>query len=336
MYLRNLSGAQKAAVLLIALGSDLSSQVLQQDFYQAEIEQLTQEVSNMIKIPIEVKNAVLSEFLELKQAKEYLTHGGLNYAKEMLEKALGHQKASEIISKLASDMKAIPFSALRKTDPKHLVNFIKEEHPQTIALILAHLTPDQAAVILSSLPPEQQSDIARRIAVIDRFTPDVIRDVEEVLEHKLSSVVQQENIVVGGVQCLVDIVNRVGRSAEKTVIEGLEREDPVLAEEVNRRMFVFEDLIQLPDNFIQRVLKVVNSKELAMAMRGANEEVNDRIYKNMSKRAAEMLREEIEFMGPVRLREVEQAQQKIVAVIRKLDESGEIIISRSGEDVILV
>lgn len=336
MYLRNLSGAQKAAVLLIALGSDLSSRVLQQDFYQAEIEQLTQEVSNMIKIPIEVKNAVLSEFLELKQAKEYLTHGGLNYAKEMLEKALGHQKASEIISKLASDMKAIPFSALRKTDPKHLVNFIKEEHPQTIALILAHLTPDQAAVILSSLPPEQQSDIARRIAVIDRFTPDVIRDVEEVLEHKLSSVVQQENIVVGGVQCLVDIVNRVGRSAEKTVIEGLEREDPVLAEEVKRRMFVFEDLIQLPDNFIQRVLKEVNSKELAMAMRGANEEVNDRIYKNMSKRAAEMLREEIEFMGPVRLREVEQAQQKIVAVIRKLDESGEIIISRSGEDVILV
>lgn len=335
MQLTKLNGIQKAAILLISLGSDLSSRVLKQQFQDTEIEQISHEVSNMIKIPVEVKNAVLEEFLELQRARDYLTHGGLSYAREMLEKAVGPQKASEIIHKLTSDMKAIPFSALRKTDPKHLFNFIREEHPQTIALILAHLTPDQAAVILGSLPPEQQSEIARRIAIIDRFTPDIIRDVEAVLENKLSSVVQQDQSVVGGLQSLVEIINRVGRSAEKVILEGLEREDPVLAEEVKRRMFVFEDINMLPDNFIQRVLKEVNTKDLALAMRGANEEVNARIYKNMSKRAAEMLKEEIEFMGPVRLREVEQAQQKIVTIIRKLDESGEIIISRGGEDVII-
>ncbi len=336
LQLTKINGVQKAAILLIALGSDLSSRVLKQDFQQAEIEQLTHEISNMIKIPVEVRNAVLDEFMELQKARDYLMHGGLNYAKELLEKAVGHTKATEILNKLTIDMKAIPFSSLRKTDPKQIYNFIREEHPQTIALILAHLTPEQSAIILGMLPQELQSEISRRIAIIDRFTPDIVRDVEFLLERKLSSVVQQDQTVVGGVQSLVDILNRVGRSAEKVILEGLEREDPVLAEEVKRRMFVFEDLIQLPDNFIQRVLKEVNSKDLVLAMRGANEDVNSRIYKNMSKRAAEMIKEEMEVMGPVRLKEVEKAQQKVVTIIRKLDESGEIIISRGGEDVIIV
>jgi len=328
-------GIQKAAILLIALGSDLSSKVLKQEFQESDIELITQEISNMIKIPPEVRNAVVDEFLELQRARHYLIHGGLNYAKELLEKAVGHQKASEILNKLTRDMKAIPFSALRKTDPKQLYNFLREEHPQTIALILAHLTPEQAAVVLGLLPPELQSDISRRIAIIDRFSSDIIRDVETLLERKLSSVVPQDHNVVGGVQSLVDILNRVGRSSEKVIMEGLEREDPVLAEEVKRRMFVFEDLTLLPDNFIQRVLKEVDSKDLVLAMRGSNEDVNSRILKNMSKRAAEMIKEEIEFMGPVRLKEVEKAQQKVVSIIRKLDESGEIIISRGGEDVII-
>lgn len=336
MQLAKLNGVQKAAILMIALGSDLSSRVLKQDFQQGEIEQLTHEISNMIKVPVEVRNAVIDEFMELQKARDYLMHGGLTYAKELLEKAVGHAKASEILNKLTSDMKAIPFSALRKTDPKQIYNFIREEHPQTIALILAHLTPEQSAIILGMLPQELQSEISRRIAIIDRFTPDIVRDVEFLLERKVSSMAQQEQTVVGGVQSLVDILNRVGRSAEKVILEGLEREDPVLAEEVKRRMFVFEDLIQLPDNFIQRVLKEVNSKDLVLAMRGANEEVNTRIYKNMSKRAAEMIKEEMEIMGPVRLKEVEKAQQKVVTIIRKLDESGEIIISRGGEDVIIV
>jgi flagellar motor switch protein FliG len=338
VQIAKLTGIQKSAILLIALGSDLSSRVLKQNFQDVEIEQVTQEISNMVKITPDVKNAVMEEFMEFRKARDYLVHGGLGYAKDMLEKAVGQQKASQIISKLTIEMRSIPFSSLRNTDPKHLMNFIREEHPQTIALILAHLTPDQASVILASLPQEMQTDIAKRVALIDRFSTDVLRDVEAVLEQKLSSVAQQQQAQasVGGVQSLVDILNRVGRSAEKVILEGLEQDDPALAEEVKRRMFVFEDLTLLADNFIQRVLREVNSKDLALAMRGANEEANARIYKNMSKRAADMLKEEIEFMGPVRLREVEQAQQKIVSVIRKLDESGEIIISRGGEDVILV
>ncbi len=334
--MQKLTGVQKAAVLLITLGSDLSSKVLKIDFAQSDVEMIAHEISNMIKIPAEVKNAVIDEFMELQKARDYLTHGGLNYAKELLEKAMGHQKATEILNRLTINMKAIPFSALRKTDAKQIYNFIREEHPQTIALILAHLTPEQAAVILGMLPQEMQSEVSRRIAIIDRFTPDIVRDVEALLEQKLSSVAQQDQTVVGGVQSLVDILNRVSRGSEKVILEGLEREDPVLAEEVKRRMFVFEDLTHLPDNFIQRVLREVNQKDLALAMRGANEEVNTRIYKNMSKRAAEMTKEEIEFMGPVRLKEVEKAQQKVVTIIRKLDESGEIVISRGGEDVIIV
>lgn len=335
MELETLNGTQKAAVLLIAMGSDLSSKVLKQRFQDDEIETLTQEISNMIKVPPEVKDAIFDEFFELHRAREYLIHGGMAYARELLEKTVGQQKASEILSKLTKEMKSVPFSALRKADAKTILNIIREEHPQTVALILAHLTPEQAGLILASMPPDVQSDIARRVAMIDRLTPDVIKDVETLLESKISSVVQQDNSVVGGVQSLVDILNRVGRSAEKVVLEGLEREDPTLAEEVKRRMLVFEDMVMLPDNFIQRVLREVNSKDLAVAMRGAGEEVNDRIYKNLSKRAAEMLKEEIEFMGPVRLREVEQSQQKIVNILRKLDESGEIIISRGGDDVLV-
>lgn len=330
-----LDGAQKSAVLLITLGSDLSSKVLKHRFQDTEIEKLTHEISNMIKVPPEIKEDVLDEFFELHRAREFLIHGGMTYARELLEKTVGPQKASEILGRLTKEMKSIPFSALRKADPKTILNIIREEHPQTVALILAHLTPEQAGIILGSMPPEMQSDIARRVAIIDRLTPDVIKDMEDVLERKVSSVVMQDNTVVGGVQSLVDILNRVGRSAEKVVLEGLEREDPELAEEVKRRMLVFEDIVMLPDNFIQRILREVNSKDLAVAMRGAGEEVNTRIFKNMSKRASEMLKEEIEFMGPVRLREVEQSQQKIVNIMRRLDESGEIIISRGGDDVLV-
>jgi len=330
-----LSGIEKAAILLIALGSDLSSQVLKRDFLEPEIEQLTKEIANMTHVPAETTDAVLTEFMELKQAREYLLHGGWDYAREMLEKTLGAQKASDMLNKLSLNLAARPFSALRKTDPKQLVNFIKDEHPQTIALILVHLTPDQAASILASLSPEMQLDIAKRIANIDRFTPEVVKNVEKLLESKLSSMAQQDQATVGGVQSLVSILNRVGRSAEKVILEGLDKEDPALADEVRMHMFVFEDIKNLSDPFIQRILREVQTKDLALAMKGANEEVHACIYRNMSQRAADMLREEIEFMGPVRLREVEQAQQRIVSVIRRLDETGEIIISRGGEDVIV-
>ena len=331
-----LKGIKKAAILLIALGSELSSQVLKREFSETEIEQLTMEISKLNHVPAETTIAVLDEFMELQQAREYLLHGGISYARELLEKAVGSQRALEILDKLTSNVESIPFGMLRDTDPKQLLNFIRDEHPQTIALILAHLSSQQAAAILEDLPPGLQSEISRRIAGIDRLAPDIVKRVESVLENKLLSVGQEGRMAVGGVQSLVNILNKVGRGAEKVILEGLEEGDPVLAEKVKMRLFIFEDIRILSDNDIQRVLREVETRDLALAMRGANEEVHGRIYKNMSRRAADMLREEIEIMGPVRLRDVEQAQQKTVAVIRRLDEAGEIIISRGGDDDVII
>ncbi|OAT79933.1 flagellar motor switch protein FliG [Desulfotomaculum copahuensis] len=329
-----LSGVQKAAVLLITLGADLSAKILKH-FPDDDIEMLTQQISILENVPKETQAAVLEEFMELSQARDYLMHGGYKYAREVLEKAVGPQRAEEILNKVSVAIQNVPFSSLRRTDARHLLNFIRDEHPQTIALIITHLVPEQAALILSALPPEKQSDIARRVAVTDRVSPEVVKEVESVLERKLSMVVQEDQ-TVGGLKTLVNILNRVDRSTEKTILEELETSDPDLADEVRKLMFVFEDIIKLHDTAIQRVLREVDSKDLARAMRGANEEVNERIFKNMSKRAADMLREEIQFMGPVRLRDVEDAQQRIVQIIRRLDETGEIIIARGGEDAIIV
>ncbi|MCS5696670.1 flagellar motor switch protein FliG [Desulfofundulus thermocisternus] len=333
-FTEKLTGVQKAAIVLIALGAELSAKVLKH-FPDDEIEMITQQISMMESVPREVQQVVLEEFLEMNRAREYLMRGGYKYAREVLEKALGPQRAEEILNKVTVAIQKVPFSNLRRTDPKHLLNFIRDEHPQTIALIITHLVPEQAALILSSLPPEKQSDVARRVAVIDRTPPEVIKEVEGVLERKLSMVVQQDQ-AVGGVKTLVNILNRVDRSTEKTILEELEVSDPELADEVRKMMFVFEDIVKLHDTAIQRVLREVDTKDLARAMRGANEEVNERIFKNMSRRAAEMLREEIQFMGPVRLRDVEEAQQRIVQIIRRLDETGEIIIARGGEDAIII
>lgn len=329
-----LNGFQKAAIVMIALGADLSAKVLKH-LPEEEIEQVSQQISLMENIPKEVQAAVIEEFIELTQAREYLLHGGYKYAREVLEKALGPQKAEEILNKVAVTIQNIPFSSLRRTDARQLLSFIRDEHPQTIALILTYLVPEQAALILSSLPNEKQSDVARRVAVLERISPEVVREVERVLERKLSMVAQQDQ-AVGGLKTLVNILNRVDRSTEKTILEELEASDPDLADEIRKQMFVFEDIVKLHDTAIQRVLREVDTKDLARAMRGANEEVNERIFKNMSRRAADMLRDEIQYMGPIRLREVEEAQQKIVQIIRRLDETGEIIIARGGEDAILI
>jgi flagellar motor switch protein FliG len=331
-----LTGLQKAAILLIALGADLSAKVLKQNFYDEDIERLTYTISNMDRVRPEVRDAVLDEFNELRMARQYLIQGGIKYARELLEKTVGPRKAEEIIKRLMSAAKILPFASLRKTDPRHLMNFIRDEHPQTIALILAYLEPEQASMILSALPPELQRDVAKRIATMDRTTPEVVQEVERVLERKLSAVLQEDQTQVGGVNTLVNILNMATRSTEKAILEGLEAEDPMLAEEVRKRMFVFEDIVKLDDLSIQRVLREVQSKDLALALRGANEEVRERIFRNMSKRASEMLRDELQYMGPVRLRDVEEAQQRIVKIIRNLEESGEIVISRGGEDALLV
>lgn len=331
-----LNGIQKAAIVLISLGADLSARVLKKSFSEDEMEKITGEISLFENIPRDIQRAVLEEFLQFSQAREYLMRGGFDYAKELLEKAMGNQKALEILEKVSVNIQNVPFSSLRKTEAKHLFNFIRDEHPQTIALILTYLHPEQASLILAALPPEQQADVARRVAIIDRIAPEVIKEVEKVLERKMSMIVTHHDQNTGGIKTLVNILNRVDRSTEKTILEELETNDPELADEIRKLMFVFEDIIKLHDVAIQRVLREVDQKDLAKAMRGSNEDVANRIYKNMSKRAADMLREEIQFMGPVRLRDVEEAQQRIVQVIRRLDEAGEIIVARGGEDAIVL
>ena len=333
---RRLTPLQKAAVVLISMGSDLSSQVLKYDFYQEDIERVTEAITRMGRIPKSVRESVLEEFKELRQAKSYIIQGGVKYAHELLEKTLGHQRAQDMIKKLTWDEKTTPFASLRKTDPLYLFNFIREEHPQTIAMILSYLESEKAAQILSSLPKEMQSDIARRIAVMDRSNPEVVREVEKVLETRLASVVKQGQMAIGGIPSIVEILNMSDRNTEKIILEDLEKTAPELAEMIRKKLFVFEDIVRLDDISIQRVLREVDGKDLALALRGASEDVRDCIFRNQSQRAGEMLKEELEYMGPVRLKQVEEAQGKIVKIIRTLEESGEIILSRGGEDAIII
>ncbi|HWR43170.1 flagellar motor switch protein FliG [Sporomusa sp.] len=336
MYQSNeLTGKQKAAILLIALGPDISAQVLKH-MREDEIEKLTLEIANQRKLSQELKDKVLTEFHQMCLAKEYISNGGLDYAREVLEKALGAEKAVSIINRLTTSLQIRPFDFARKTDPSQLLNFIQNEHPQTIALIMAYLQPEQSAAIVSALAPERQVDVARRIATMDRTSPDVIRDVERILERKLSSLVTQDFTAAGGVDSIVEILNRVDRTTERTIIENMEVQNPELAEEIKKRMFVFEDIVLLDDRSLQLVLREIDNKDLALALKATSGEVANKIYKNISKRAAEMLREEIEYMGPVRIRDVEEAQQKIVNNIRRLEESGEIVVSRGKGDEIIV
>ena len=332
---KNLNGRQKAAIFLVTLGSELSAEIFKH-LREDEIETLTFEIARLDTIESEFKDAILEEFQEMMTAQNFITSGGIDYARELLEKSLGSQKAIDIINRLTSSLQVRPFDFIRRTDPAHLLNFIQQEHPQTIALILAYLDPQKASVILQNLPVEIQSDVARRIATMDRTSPDVLREVERVLEKKLSTLSSEDYTAAGGVESIVEILNLVDRSSEKSIIESLEEDDAELAEEIKKRMFVFEDIVLLDDRAIQRVLREVDSQELSKALKSVYVEVQDKVFKNMSKRAAAMLKEDMEFMGPVRLKDVEDAQQKIVASIRRLEDSGEIVIARSGEDELVV
>ncbi|MBE5949098.1 MAG: flagellar motor switch protein FliG [Lachnospiraceae bacterium] len=335
MRASDLDGLQKAAVLLIALGPEKSSMIFKH-LREDEIEQLTLEIANTRSISSQVKEDILNEFYQICLAQQYIAEGGINYAKELLEKALGTEKAMEVISKLTSSLQVRPFEFVRKTEPAQLLNFIQDEHPQTIALILSYLPANQAAQVVSALSLEKQADVAKRIAKMDRTSPDVIKEVEHVLERKLSSLVNQDYTIIGGVDAIVDILNTVDRSTEKHILENLEIEDPELADEIRRKMFVFEDILLLDDKTIQRVLREVDNNDIAIALKGANEEVQNAIFNNMSKRLVVMTKENMEFMGPVRLKDVEEAQQKIVSVIRRLEDAGEIVIARGGGDEIVV
>jgi flagellar motor switch protein FliG len=330
-----MTGKEKAAILLIAIGPDKSAKIFSH-LQDVEIEELTLEIANMRKVTPEEKESVLEEFYQICLAQEFISEGGINYAKEVLEKAMGSQKALEIINKLTASLQVRPFDFVRKADAAQLLNFVQNEHPQTLALILSYLSANQAAAILSALPQEKQADVAQRIAIMDATSPEVIKEVELVLERKLSSMVTQDYSATGGIQAIVDILNAVDRGTEKFIMETLEIQEADLAEEIRKRMFVFEDIINLDSVSIQRFIREVENSELAIALKGSTEEVKSMIFANMSKRMAEMLSEDMEFMGPVRVRDVEEAQQKIVNIIRKLEEAGEIIISRGGGDEIIV
>lgn len=330
-----MTGKEKSAILLIALGPDKSAKIFSH-LQEEEIEELTLEIANMRKVSPDEKDQILEEFYQICLAQEFISEGGINYAKEVLEKAMGSQKALEIINKLTASLQVRPFDFVRKADASQLLNFVQNEHPQTLALILSYLSSNQAATILGALPQEKQADVAQRIAQMEATSPEVIKEVELVLERKLSSMVTQDYSSTGGIQAIVDILNAVDRGTEKFIMETLEIQEADLAEEIRKRMFVFEDIINLDSVSIQRFIREVDNSELAVALKGATDEVKNMIFGNMSKRMAETLAEDMEFMGPVRVRDVEEAQQKIVNVIRKLEEAGEIIISRGGGDEIIV
>ncbi|MEG0296318.1 MAG: flagellar motor switch protein FliG [Clostridium sp.] len=331
-----LTGTQKAAILFITLGPEASSGILKK-LPEAEIQKITYEIANISSVSSDQRGEILGEFLEINKAKDYILEGGLDYAKVLLSKALGTTRAKEILDKVSQDTQSFrPFAIARKADATQLLNVISYEQPQTIALILCYLQPDKAAQVMAELPEAIQSEVAYRIATMKSTSPVVIKEIEKVLESKLRSVVRTEMTKLGGVESLVDILNQVDRATEKNITECLEREDAELAEKIKSSMFVFEDIINLDDVSIQRVLREVEVKELALAIKGCSEEVAEAIYRNQSKRAAASLKEDIEFLGPVRLLDVEKAQQKIVSVIRRLEDAGEIILSRGGEDAIVL
>lgn len=333
---RKLTGVQKAAILFITLGPEASSGILKK-LPESDIQKITYEIANITTVTSEQREEILNEFLQINKARDYIIEGGMDYAKQLLSKALGSQRANEILDKVSeATAQYRPFSIARKADAKQLLNVITSEQPQTIALILCYLQADKAAQVMAELPEETQSEVAYRIATMNTTSPMVIKEIESVLESKLSSVVRTEMTTLGGVDTLVGILNSVDRTTEKNITEGLEREDAELADKVKSSMFVFEDIISLDDVSIQRILREVEASDLSLALKGCSEEVANAIYRNQSKRAAASLKEDMEFLGPVRITDVEKAQQKIVSIIRRLDDANEIIISRGGEDAIIV
>jgi len=329
-------GPKKAAIVMVALGTSASSEIFK-NLDEHEVEQLTTEIARLENISHEIREAVLEEFHNLALAQQYISQGGLDYAREILESALGPRKAKEILDKVQQSIRTTGFNLLENVDPKQLVNFIQKEHPQTIALLLAHMEPQNAAPIISALPQELQVDVATRIATMESISPETLEQVEEVLVGQVKSLFGGDVSEIGGVKAVAEILNNVDRGAEKNILGNLERENPELATEIKNLMFVFEDVLLLDDRSMQRVLKEIDTKELSMALKGASEELQEKFFRNMSSRASEMIKEEMEYMGPIRLKDVEEVQQRIVDVIRRLEEDGEIIISgRGGEEEIVV
>lgn len=335
LTVESLTPREKAAVLLISLGKDSSAQIYKY-LSGEEIEQLTLTITSIRRVEPHVKDAVIEEFYEICMAQRYISEGGIEYARQILDSALGSDKASELIRKLSSSLQVRPFDFVRKADPSQVINFLQNEHPQTIALILSYLEAGQAGTILGSLPQEKQADVIARIATMGATSPEYIREAERILERKLSTMGAAEHTIVGGIDSIVAILNSVDRGTEKHILESLDEDDAELADEIRSRMFVFEDIVKLSNQAIQRVLKEVDNNELAIALKGATKEVSQLIFSNISKRLQDMIKEDMEFMGPVRVRDVEENQQKIVNIIRRLEDAGEVVISRGQEDEVIV
>ena len=328
-------GKEKIAILMVALGNEIAAEIYKR-MDDTSIEIVTLEVANLRKVTPEMRLGVLKEAQEVLLAREYMARGGVEYARDILERALGPERAHNLLTRITASLQVRPFDFMRHTDAQQVLGFIQGEHPQTIALILSYLEPVQAASIIGGLPATMQAEVAKRIARMDRITPEVLREVERVLERKLSTVMGQDFTLAGGIDAIVNIINNVDRGTERNIMEHLEENDPELAEDIKRRLFVFEDIIRLDDRSLQRVLREVEMKDLSLALKGATDELRAKFFKNMSKRAAEMLKEDMDYMGPVRVKDVEETQQKIVNVIRALEDVGEIVISRGGEEELIV
>ena len=331
-----LTGPQKAAILLVHMGRERSAQVLK-SLREAEVEELMAEVARLGDIPSDAVRDVLAEFGHLAAANGYRAQGGLEFAREVLEDSLGPQRARELLDRLTASIMDVPFEFLRRADPRQVLTLLQDEHPQTIALVLAYLQAQQAAVVVSGLPDALQGDVAHRIAVMEQTAPDVVRSIEAVLSRKAAGLGGTGEVAAatGGVQPLVDILSRSDRATEKLILERLEVQNPELAEEVRNRMFVFEDIVNIDDRAVQLVLREIDTKELAVALKGVRDDVRAKVLRNMSSRAAEALVDEIEVLGPVRLKTVEEAQTSIVRVIRRLEEGGQIVLSRGGDEFVV-
>ncbi|MCF4113996.1 MULTISPECIES: flagellar motor switch protein FliG [Dethiosulfovibrio] len=335
MSSRQLKGKQKGAILMVTLGNEVAAKTYK-NLDETSIEVLTLEIANLRKISSEQRLAVLKDAQEIILAREYMSQGGVDYAREVLEKALGPERAQSLLTRITASLQVRPFDFMRHSDPQQLISFIQGEHPQTIALILSYLTPEQSAAVIGRLSASMQAEVTKRVAKMDRITPEVLREVERVLERKFSTIIGQDFTMAGGIDSVVEIINRVDRGTERNIMENLEENDPELAEEIKRRLFVFEDISGLDDRSIQRVLREVEMKDLGLALKGATEDLKTKFTKNMSQRAADMLTEDMQYMGPVRVRDVEEAQQKIVNVVRALEDAGEIVIARGGEEELIV
>jgi len=329
-----LTSRQKAAIFCIQVGADASAEIFKR-LRDDEIELLTVEIARAEKVDVKVCDDILQQFVEEATAERYIRSGGIDYARQVLEKALGREKAKEVLFRLTASIRRQPFDSLRDTDPTQLAGYLQNEHPQTIAVVLAHLPPAQAAAAMANLPPERQADVIRRVSNLERTSPEMLREAEKVLEKKLSALGSQErrNANAGGIQWAVEVLNAVDRSTERNVMETLSLWDPDLAGEIAQRMFVFEDIVKLDNRTVQRILRDVDmNRDLPLAMKGVKEEVWEKITSNVSARVAQALRESVEYLGPVRIRDVEEAQTRIVNLIRSLEERGEIQINRGGDD----